>query len=83
MELCGRMVPGAAPVYVPVKAAGWGLVNERDRIMCAAPGRLCEMPKGLLVRILQIGEKLHRKVGRNDPCPCQSGLKYGKCCGRS
>ena len=23
-----------------------------------------------------------RKVGRNDPCPCGSGLKYKKCCGR-
>jgi preprotein translocase subunit SecA len=24
-----------------------------------------------------------RKVGRNDPCPCGSGRKYKKCCGRS
>lgn len=23
-----------------------------------------------------------RNVGRNDPCPCGSGLKYKKCCGR-
>ncbi len=23
-----------------------------------------------------------KKVGRNDPCPCGSGLKYKKCCGR-
>ena len=23
-----------------------------------------------------------RKVGRNDPCPCGSGLKYKKCCGK-
>ncbi|NQV04711.1 MAG: preprotein translocase subunit SecA [Candidatus Omnitrophica bacterium] len=22
------------------------------------------------------------KVGRNDPCPCQSGKKYKKCCGK-
>ena len=22
------------------------------------------------------------KVGRNDPCPCESGKKYKKCCGR-
>jgi uncharacterized protein YecA (UPF0149 family) len=22
----------------------------------------------------------HRKVGRNDPCPCGSGKKYKKCC---
>jgi hypothetical protein len=24
----------------------------------------------------------HRKVGRNEPCPCGSGVKYKKCCGR-
>ena len=23
-----------------------------------------------------------KKPGRNDPCPCGSGLKYKKCCGR-
>lgn len=22
------------------------------------------------------------KVGRNDPCPCDSGQKFKKCCGR-
>lgn len=22
------------------------------------------------------------KVGRNDPCPCGSGRKYKKCCGK-
>ena len=22
------------------------------------------------------------KVGRNDPCPCGSGAKYKKCCGK-
>jgi preprotein translocase subunit SecA len=26
--------------------------------------------------------KSHPKVGRNDPCPCGSGKKYKKCCGR-
>ncbi|MCK9343966.1 MAG: anaerobic sulfatase maturase [Massilibacteroides sp.] len=25
--------------------------------------------------------KLPEKVGRNEPCPCGSGLKYKKCCG--
>ena len=24
----------------------------------------------------------HPQVGPNDPCPCGSGLKYKKCCGR-
>lgn len=26
--------------------------------------------------------RAEKKIGRNDPCPCGSGLKYKKCCGR-
>ena len=26
--------------------------------------------------------RAQKKVGRNDPCPCGSGKKYKKCCGR-
>lgn len=26
--------------------------------------------------------QINAKVGRNDPCPCGSGLKYKKCCGK-
>ena len=26
--------------------------------------------------------KAEEKVGRNDPCPCGSGKKYKKCCGK-
>ena len=26
--------------------------------------------------------KAGEKIGRNDPCPCGSGLKYKKCCGK-
>ena len=27
-------------------------------------------------------KRLNQKVGRNSPCPCGSGKKYKKCCGR-
>lgn len=27
--------------------------------------------------------RVGKKIGRNDPCPCGSGLKYKKCCGRN
>jgi preprotein translocase subunit SecA len=27
-------------------------------------------------------KRTQKKVGRNDPCPCGSGKKYKKCCGR-
>ncbi|WP_243647126.1 SEC-C metal-binding domain-containing protein [Scopulibacillus darangshiensis] len=29
-----------------------------------------------------IGKVNRKKVGRNTPCPCGSGKKYKKCCGR-
>ena len=28
------------------------------------------------------GELYDTKIGRNDPCPCGSGKKYKKCCGK-
>jgi len=31
---------------------------------------------------VKVPVKSAKKVGRNDPCPCGSGLKYKKCCGR-
>jgi len=31
---------------------------------------------------LDIREKTKQKIGRNDPCPCGSGKKHKKCCGR-
>lgn len=27
-------------------------------------------------------KKTDQKIGRNDPCPCGSGKKYKKCCGK-
>jgi preprotein translocase subunit SecA len=31
---------------------------------------------------VESSDKKDKKVGRNDPCPCGSGKKYKKCCGR-
>ena len=28
----------------------------------------------------EYGEKKRKKIGRNDPCPCGSGIKFKKCC---
>ncbi len=30
-----------------------------------------------------VRKKESKKIGRNDPCPCGSGKKYKKCCGKS
>lgn len=58
------------------------LMNERDRIMCETPGRMCSIPKHLWDRIEEIQLELKERVSGNEFCPCQSGLKYKKCCGR-
>lgn len=38
--------------------------------------------RAILYRHDEIIMALHKKTERNDPCPCQSGLKYKKCCGQ-
>ncbi|HET6382285.1 MAG TPA: SEC-C metal-binding domain-containing protein [Armatimonadota bacterium] len=51
-------------------------------------GRLAqqECEEGILSK--RMGQPVHglalavSKVGRNEPCPCGSGLKFKKCCGR-
>ena len=35
----------------------------------------CCAPPSPIVRITP-------KIGRNEPCPCESGRKYKKCCGQ-
>jgi preprotein translocase subunit SecA len=47
------------------------------------------MPAGTALKAPASSEPRRRlaqksaKVGRNNPCPCGSGKKYKKCCGRS
>ena len=35
-----------------------------------------------LARLSKMPKAKSQKIGRNDPCPCGSGKKYKKCCGR-
>ena len=52
---------------------------------------LQEENKNVMVTSYQGGEEngghqpivTDKKPGRNDPCPCGSGIKYKKCCGTS
>jgi preprotein translocase subunit SecA len=30
----------------------------------------------------QVPRLKSQKIGRNDPCPCKSGKKFKKCCGK-
>lgn len=46
-----------------------------------------EKADGMLDRLMDTGEPhaplRKQKIGRNDPCPCGSGKKYKKCCGKT
>jgi hypothetical protein len=64
-----------------------GFVNQRQLIEEIAKGNvlLPSLPEGFesnVKKIKQIFQKevFPKKVGRNDKCPCGSGLKYKKCC---
>lgn len=41
-----------------------------------------EIPNNPGFKYLFSNDRKKSKVGRNDPCPCGSGKKYKKCCGR-
>ncbi len=43
------------------------------------PGSSAEQPAAIAATPIAA----QKKVGRNDPCPCGSGKKYKKCCGRN
>ncbi len=45
-------------------------------------GRPADEVMPMLAAAKRPREKGSVQVGRNDPCPCGSGLKYKKCCGR-
>ncbi len=63
-----QIVPEPVRRRIPVTVGGQ--VSERERVAIPAGTKTSQpvtMPK---------------KIGRNDPCPCGSGKKYKKCCGR-
>lgn len=54
---------------------GWSPVEVRDR---AGELRVVRAPK----RAFYDESGKPRKIGRNEPCPCGSGKKYKRCCGK-
>lgn len=57
-------------------------IREEKRNTKAKQRRLRNAGGGETPAISQI-KRDKPKVGRNDPCPCGSGKKYKKCCGRN
>lgn len=67
----------------PLVAEFIRLYSERDHIMQTSTlGNVYVMPADLHNRINALQFIFSQEVGRNDPCPCGSGLKYKKCCGQ-
>ena len=56
----------------------WPKKLPEDRNSCAATARL-PAPASYVAPKPLVREP---KIGRNDPCPCGSGKKYKKCCGK-
>jgi hypothetical protein len=46
------------------------------------PAEMMEDSPGLMPGKVETFRREEPRVGRNDPCPCGSGKKYKKCCGR-
>ncbi len=47
-----------------------------------APSRAASRARRSRLAAPVIPRQAGHKIGRNDPCPCHSGKKYKKCCGR-
>jgi Predicted metal-binding protein related to the C-terminal domain of SecA len=68
-----------------------GELNARTRKPCLKghkPSEIAEYKLPSMPQVTVSSEKpapvrAEHKIGRNDPCPCGSGKKYKKCCGKN
>ena len=56
--------------------------TPRDAFDGKTPAEMLEDNPGLMPAKVETYRREEPRVGRNDPCPCGSGKKYKKCCGR-
>lgn len=54
------------------------LIETGKQAISDTSGELLPEPTGITKKIID----LTQKIGRNHQCPCGSGIKYKKCCGR-
>ncbi len=73
-----------------VKELNYFYNNTRQWIIKGyTPSEVLDMEQPFLRPLLTnkkgkvINTKKKIKIGRNDPCPCGSGKKYKKCCGKN
>ena len=73
-----RPAAPAAPAQEKTVADVFASMMSRP-VMAGASAPRPPMP----VRLAPSAPAARQSVGRNDPCPCGSGKKYKKCCGRN
>ena len=56
--------------------------TPREAFDGKTPAEMLENSPGLMPAKIETYRREEPRVGRNDPCPCGSGKKYKKCCGR-
>jgi len=57
--------------------------TPRDAFDGKTPAEMMGGSPGFIPEKVETFRRVEPHVGRNDPCPCGSGKKYKKCCGRS
>jgi uncharacterized protein len=95
LAICNGECPKNRFLTTPEGEAGLNYLCEGYRMFFSHADRPMRMMAALLrqgrpadevMPMLAVKEKRARKIpiktGRNDPCPCGSGLKYKQCCGR-
>lgn len=73
IELSGSGFSGGMPTIVPGSSKAAELLRESVPYL---------NKMGILVDLDGNAVKVEKKIYPNDPCPCGSGKKYKKCCGR-
>lgn len=53
-----------------------------ENIIFTSVGDTYELPINIVQEQQKLINQFNTVVNRNDPCPCNSGLKYKKCCGK-
>ncbi len=79
-----RPIHGSDPRALSVLCSAWKMFYEHtiDRFEKLAADIVKERQEEAMRQRMATSPRNYARVGRNDPCPCGSGKKYKKCCGK-